>query len=1252
MGESGRSARERAALCSLFCLLLATGLVFAGCRQQGRSAAEAPSLPASDPSIKAFDLAPASVLGSTFTRLGAAETGLDFSNEVSDQRLILEEIFTQSGMASGDYDADGDLDLYLCSINGPNKLYRNDGELRFSDVTAESGEGLDGADYLSSGGVFQDFNTDGQMDLYVCNRRGPNQLFINQGGGKFKDEAEERGVASDRSTVISAVFDADNDGDLDLYLANYRESNDANDLTYAYTQGRLGDIKPWYMIELTKQRPQVGKVTPSTPLPSDLQDKFYVDDSGFAHMKPQVNQLLLNDGKGRFTDNTVAAGMDLPAWSFQPVATDFNDDGFIDIYVSSDFEFPDRLWMNNGDGTFSNKAPELTRKSPLLSMGADSGDLNGDGLMDLYTSDMLSPDYKRAKKQSGDMNQWRWELINIRPQPQMRNMLFLNRGQGYMTELGQFAGVAATDWTWSARICDLNFDTIPELFVTNGNLHDTFDVDTLNARIRMRESGVSIAEIQKYFFNMPDYFTDDVVFTASEPLKYDKAPDNWGIKDGAMSCGASLADYDGDGDIDMVVNNTNKPVDVWRNDMDNGNCIVLDLRQEGRNPEAVGARVYAQCGEQQIVQEVVLARGFATGESSRLHLGLGAAEKVDRLLIRWPDHRTQAYSDLPANKRYVITRSKKLGGWQAPGETTTFSQMTLPFQQTERNTLVAEYDEEPLLPMQQSSLGTGLGVADYDGDGLLDVYCAGPSGQPGALLKNAGAEAGKRPDFRAQEALEDLSEQVEEMSALWLDSDGAGGPDLLLSAGGIEALPGSREYEGSLLSNSGSGFERLALPGIKSSHGSMCAADVDRDGDVDVFAAGHVIPHRFAATAPSDFYENEGGRLRPALAARVPALVDEPETNGQIAEAQFCDVDGDGWPDLLLARQWGPLELLRNEQGVFKTRRSLSDSGWWRSIGIGDFDNDGDFDFIAGNNGKNSKYNPKSGMPVTMFANDFDNNGTRDLIEVKYRKDGCMLPGRGRSCSGYAVGYIPKRFPTWSSFADATLEDVYGPGLATSQRYEVTAVEHVVAINDGAGNFSLSPLPKYAQLAPAFGIAAGDFNSDGKLDAFMANNFTDTQPETGNWSTGYGTLLLGDGAGGFSVSEAWQSGSYIWQDGRTAIAADVNNDGALDVLVSCSNAPAQILLGRPGGKSLSVSLKGKAPNTGAVGAKLSLTLSDGATLTRYVQAGQGYLGSYLGPQHFGLPEGASAQKLVVTWPDGSSSESSELASGRVELAQP
>ncbi|MCC7479337.1 VCBS repeat-containing protein [bacterium] len=1228
-------------------------LLAAGCREGANRRAETPELGAGDPSIQAFDLAPATALGSTFTRLGAADTGLDFTNDVTEERLVLEEIFTQSGMASGDYDADGDLDLYLCSINGPNKLYRNEGGLKFSDVTAESGEGLDSPDKLSSGGIFADYNADGKMDLYVCNRRGANQLFINQGDGRFKDEAEARGVAADQSTVISAVFDADNDGDLDLYLANYRDSNDANPLTYAYTQGRLGDIKPWYMIELTKQRPQVGKASISATLPEDLQEDFYVDDSGFAHMKPHVNQLLLNDGKGKFSDVTAKAGLDQPAWSFQPVASDFNDDGFIDIYVSSDFEFPDRLWMNNGDGTFTNKAPEMTRKSPLLSMGADSGDLNGDGLIDLYTSDMLSPDYKRAKRQSGDMNQWRWELINIRPQPQMRNMLFLNRGQGYMTELGQYSGVAATDWTWSVRIADLNYDTLPELFVTNGNLHDTFDVDNLNERIKMRERGVPIKQIQEYFFNMPGYMTDDVVFTASEPLKYDKAPDNWGIKDGAMSCGASLADYDGDGDIDIIVNNTNLPVDVWRNDMDNGNCVLLDLRQEGRNPEAVGAKVYVECAGQQVVQEVVLARGFATGESSRLHIGLGAADRIDRLTVRWPDHKTQSYSGLEVNKRYVIKRAKRLGDWAAPGEAPLFTQKTLPFQQTERNTLVAEFDEEPLLPLQQSALGTGLGVADYDGDGLLDVYCAGPAGQSGALLKNAGASPGERPDFRPQdEAIRDMDPNVEEMSALWLDSDGTGSPDLLVSAGGTEAMPSSREFEGSLLGNTGQSFARIALPGLRNSRGSMCAADVDRDGDVDVFVAGHLQPHKFAATAPSDFYENEQGRLRPALAARVPALVDEAETNGQIAEAQFCDVDGDGWPDLLLARQWGPLELLRNEQGVFRTRMSLSDKGWWRSLCIGDFDGDGDPDFIAGNNGKNSKYSPKEGAPVTLFANDFDGNGTRDLIEVKYRKDGCMLPGRGRSCSGYAVGYIPQRFPTWASFADATLEDVYGQGLATAQRYEVTAVEHVVAINDGKGGFSLSPLPRYAQLAPAFGITAGDFNNDGKLDAFMANNFTDTQPETGNWSTGYGTLLLGDGAGSFTVSEPWQSGSYIWQDARTAISADVNKDGALDVLVSCSNAPAQILLGRPGGKSLSVSLQGKAPNTGAIGAKLSLSLSDGSTLTRFVQAGQGYLGSYLGPQHFGLPEGVTAQKLVVTWPDGSSSESTELALESLSIAQP
>ncbi|MEP0814071.1 MAG: VCBS repeat-containing protein [bacterium] len=1182
--------------------------------------------------FESFDLAertPAAQPG--FTRVSGADCGITFANKaVRKDWLVdigLDQAVAASGVAAGDYDGDGDIDLYFCGLDTPSRLYRNDGGWKFTDVTAESGEGLDGKGYPAFSASFFDIDGDADLDLYVGNRIDPNLLFVNDGKGHFTEEAGMRGLAFDYATASTAVLDAERDGDLDLYIANYRAP-------HFFTNEPVPD-------KMTgRWAPEYGRFE----LDPQFQDKWYLDEANKYRLKPDPDLLMINDGKGNFTNGTDKAGITGYSWSFNALACDFNDDGYTDLYVNGDFDTADHYWINNGDGTFTNRNKDMLRRTPWFSMGSDAGDLNGDGRMDIFAGDMLARDYKEARKQSGDMYAFRYELINFKPQQLMRNCMYLNRGQGWMTEMAEYAGVQASDWTWSCRIADLDSSGIPEIFATTGHVSSTIDVDTAN---KIESLGSMEAKLE-FVEHVPPLLHNDAVFTAAEPLKYKSPEDNWGIKDGAVGGGCVITDLDGDGDPDIVVNQTNAEAAIWRNDLESGNLVQLDLKQDPPNTTAVGARVWAYCGEDVFTQEVIIGRGFGSGESTRIHLGLGEHEKIDKLEVRWPDGTYETFTDLPANKRHTVYKGTNLPEWMEIKPKPMFVQTDLQWEQKESDTLEKEFAAEPLLPNQRSTLGTGVSVADFNGDGFLDVYFAGPAGQKGAFFNGDGkgnfAESPLPEDF--------IPKGTEEMAPLCFDADGDGRLDLFVSSGSFEAEPTSPEMRSNFYLNKPDGWKKMNVPETRVSSGSAVASDIDRDGDLDVFVAGRLWPYKFAKPVPSYVFENLGdGKLDFGIEKLAPALMQSPAL---VSEAQFADIDGDGRQDLILATEFGHVQIWKNDDGKLAKFADAGPSGMWTSLGIGDFDNDGDLDIVAGNWGQNVKYHPSSDKPWTVICDDFDKNGTRDVVEVKYRKDGCMLPGRGRSCSGYAISYIPEKFPTWASFADATWEDIYGPADKAAERYDAEEMRSMILINDGAGNFIAKELPPMAQWAPAFGIGVADFDLDGNLDCYIANNFELPQCETGRWNAGYGVLLLGNGDCTFRALDRDESGISMHWEGRGVVPADFNGDARPDFVVSASNGKPQVAFAEKDsglGTNLWVSLKGKAPNTFGVGARLKLELSGGGKIVREVQAGSGYLSSYAGAVHFGIPKGEKPVSLSVNWPDGGTSFVNKFGKGTLEVEQ-
>ena len=1163
--------------------------------------------------------------GGSFVQLSPEESGIEFTNEVNEKELIVSQVATHSGLASGDIDADGDLDVFLVGVNSLNKLYRNDGALKFTDITAEAGADLGGGEKLGACAAFADLNGDGNLDIYVGNSDTGNDLYLGDGKGGFTDATAGSGADDPRAATSTAIFDADEDGDLDIYVCNYAMTTTAPSILQS-------------MIPKDGQRAVV---------PANLQDEIYVDEKGWPRHRPDRDSLLINDGSGKFADVTEDRQLDFVSYSFQAQACDLNNDGHDDLYVTSDFETPDRALFNDGKGNFTLVTADHFRKTALYGMGADSGDVNNDGLPDLFVADMSARGKQRSKRQSGDMYEWRWEFMNQDPQPQMRNMLFINTGDGWMSEQASQAGVKSSDWTWATRFADIDCDGYEDLYCATGFTRDAMDVDTTNSIQQLIAMGTEAAAIQDFIQQQPVYRVQDYIYRNNGDVSFSTPDDNWGITEETYSAGVSMADYDGDGDPDLIVNYTFDPVGVFRNDVAQGKRLTIDLAQDGANPHAIGARVWAHMAEQVLSRDVIISRGFATGESTRLHFGLGSAQKIDRLEIRWPDNKLQTIGEgLEAGNHYTIHRADKLEDWQPSVPSPYFATQEISWEQTERNTAALEYEKEALLPWQMSTLGTGMALTDTDGDGLEELILGGAAGQGCAWLERDAS--GNWTDV--DNSLDDfLSGEAEVTGISVIDANADGRRDLLLATGGIEgnALDGS--YRNYLLLNLESGLRPKRLPTENDSSGKVAAADFDRDGDVDLLICGHVIPYQFGRTDRNYLLVNDGSANYSDAGAQAPGLSEL----ANITDALFVDMNGDGWQDLVLSRFWGPVELWLNSEGSFAHVQDLTQRGWWRGLAAGDFNGDGTPDIIACNFGENTKYHPSAEKPQTTFCYDFDGNGIRDVVEATYNSDGTYLPGRGRSCSGYAIRSIPRRFPTWTEFSNASLQDVYGEDLQKAEVFYCDTVDSVILLSNGT-DWESRPLPDMAQWTVAFSAAVADYNNDGQLDAFIAGNLEQAQPEAGQWDSGYGCLLLGQGDGNFSTVSVPESGVRIYQDQRGSIGTDLDQDGNADLLLAISNGHPRIAMGsgkHSQGSGFSVKLSGRAGNLDAIGARLELSLDDGSVLRRTVGDNASYFAASTAPVHFGIPSGRSAASLRILWADGSESEAA-VAAGKSFMEVP
>jgi hypothetical protein len=1169
-----------------------------------------------------------------FRLVPPSESGVQFTNLLRKENSYT-YLTNGAGMAAGDYDGDGLVDLYLVSQDGPNQLFRQKAPLQFENVTQKAGN-VDGGDAWGAGASFADVDGDGDLDLYVCNLEAKNLLYENQGDGTFRENAAKFGLDIAAASMMAAFADYDRDGQLDLYLLTNRALHPSWALTgevvIAMRPGKDTLRKLTQMLPTRQQLAQVdelaraGKLTRDEDLPPEMREHFLVL-RGKRFPAGQPDRLLRNDG-GRFVDVTAKSGIAGYGMGLSATWWDYDGDRFADLYVANDLESPDTLYRNLGDGTFRDVTREVVPHTAYYGMGADAGDVDGDGHLDFLVADMSMTTHKKAKVLMGDMNEERDVLIHARPPQHMRNALLLNTGRGIFQEAAALAGCASTDWTWSILFGDLDNDTRLDVFATNGIARFDTDPD-LQLRLEALQKEQRLAAQIELIQNVRRVPEKNLALRNIGDLQFAKTGADWGLDLEAVTHGACMVDLDGDGDLDVVVNNWNEPATLYENRTADAAAFTVALRGAGKNRFGIGARVTATLADGRVlVRENWLSRGYLSGQAPELHFGLGSAAAAKSLEVEWPSGHVQTFADVAAGRRHTITEPSEPKPPHLPSAPKVFADAgefepaTAP-RFTHQENAFDEYVAQPLLPADVSRLGPGMALGDADGDGDDDLFVGGAHGQAGALFLADQSGWTRAGGPWEQDAA------CEDMGCVWIDHDGDGDLDLFVASGGAEAKAGDGVLRDRLYRNDGGGtFARddTVLPDVRDSSGHVAAADFDRDGDLDLFVAGRLVPGLYPDAPPSRLYRNDAGKFVDATKDLAPALL----AAGMVTCAIFTDVDDDGWLDLLVAAHWQPIRLLRNDGGrAFVDATDAAGlaphTGWWNSLCAWDVDADGDLDYVAGNHGLNTKYKARPDHPAHLYFGDFDDNGTRDLVEAKYEGDN-LLPVRGRSCSSQAMPFLAEKFKTYDAFASSLLKDIYTETkLQKCGHLQATTLASSLLRNDGKGRFTVEPLPRRAQLAPLFGmVALGDL-------LVGANNSFAPEPETGRHDGGTG-LVLRAGKNGIEVVPPEQHALVAAGDHKSVVARATGdslqvviarNDGALHAYtVPATRAAPAAPPAIGGGKG----------NPQAIGARLRATFADGRVRAAERHAG----GTYLAHAPFAWPFmlGEEPNKLEVRHADG------------------
>ncbi|GAB3533602.1 VCBS repeat-containing protein [Pontibacter brevis] len=1145
---------------SLKAASLAAVLFLAGCnaRQEKETPKEAAAETATAPQL--------------FDRLSDSETGITFSNTLTETQTLnvleFEYFYNGGGVGVGDFNNDGLQDIFFSGNMVPCRLYLNKGNLAFEDITKQAGINTSGR--WASGVAVADVNNDGYQDIYVSvtgltsSEQRKNLLYINNQDNTFTEAAQQYGLADDSYSTHAAFFDYDKDGDLDLYLLNHS----------------LEEKNPNLL------RPQIK------------------DGSG-----KNTDKLYRNNGNNTFTDISKQAGILVEGQGLGIAISDINQDGWPDVYVSNDYLSNDILYLNNGNGTFTDKAAAYFKHQSQSAMGNDIADFNNDGLVDIITVDMLPEDNLRSKLMFGGMNYDRFmaEIQNGYTPQYMRNTLQLNNGNGSFSEIGQLAGVHSTDWSWSPLLADFDNDGYKDLHITNGFPKDITNRDFIMYRMQGLNSTVPMdvlnKELMKVINQLPNAEKSNYMYRNNGDFTFSNQTKAWGLEVPSFSNGAIYADLDGDGDLDLVTNNINGKAFVYRNNAEKqvGNNFLRIKLQGGEKTAGYGAKVKLSQNENTQYHEYSPYRGFMSTVEPYLHFGLGQDSVITALEVTWADGKVQQLENVKANQLLILHHRDAVAAKQQkrPSAPPVFQSANAKHKinYTHKEEPYIDFKVQPLLPHKYTQNGPGISVGDVNGDGLEDFYVGGAFKYPGRVFLQS-----KTGTFTSA-AITDQTKYEEDMGSLFFDADGDGDLDLYVVSGGNEFPANSPYFQDKLYKNDGKGnftLDTQALPNTTTSGSFVTAADIDRDGDLDLFVGGRMSPQHYPAPAESYILLNEGGRFRNATAQVLPAL----QNLGMLTAALWTDFDNDHSVDLIVTGESMPVTFFRNVNGTLQNvtaATGLSNtSGWWNSIVGGDFDNDGDIDYLAGNLGLNTKLKASDKEPVTVYAADYDRNGSMDPILAHYVM-GKNVPARPRDDIFDQMVSMRRRFTTYDSYARASVTEVLSPA-EMNQSYVLKSVNmHSSYIeNLGNGKFKITSLPMQAQFAPVFGITVNDYDGDGNLDALLSGNSQAPEVLSGAYDAFTGLFLRGNGKGGFQPATLQQSGFLADGDAKGMAELTLYNGKPL-ILTANNDGPLQAYTAAGPGSQAQV-IKAKPSEV-----RMEITLNTGRKIVKELYYGSGYL---------------------------------------------